>query len=189
MNNISPEEIAKNLFSLDPTLPNSIQLLLYEINTDTIDTTYIFEVLITILMEGLDITLGGLESADLKLFTTDHILSLNNWFKSIGFIINVDTFYKEIDKKNYNNYYCKIMVKTKLFETFFILKKISKKYHFLLNNNIFNDTDEIDEIDEINELKDIYAVFINIDNIVYKISFDYYLYKDILSCKNEFIKN
>ena len=169
----SPENIAQALFTQDPKPPCSHQILTYDEKTDNKkygDLTYIFEILITILMEGLDIFSGGLDKTDLNNFTEKHITNLNPWFNSIGFNINVETFTKDVKdicKDQYDNYYCKIMVRTKLFETFFLMKNVSKNYHFLLNGKCIEENKNKQKINEIS------AVFCNIDDTIYKISFNF----------------
>ena len=84
----SPEMIAHQLFTKEPKDPCSHQIIAYDSGSDL---TYIFEILITILLEGLNILTGGLTDADLSGFNQEHIIGLNPWFNSLGFKIIVTT--------------------------------------------------------------------------------------------------
>jgi len=162
--NFSPEMIAHEIFTKDAKPPCSHQILAYQ---EGADMTYIYEILITILLEGLEIMTGGLKEVDLSNFTASHIIVLNPWFKSIGFDINVEAV-DSSDKDSYNEYYCRAMVNDKLNETFFIMKNITHKpYHFLLNGPKLQDNKEKQHLNEI------YGIFSN-DDTVYKISFDFH---------------
>lgn len=163
--NFSPEMIAHEIFTKDAKAPCTHQILAYQEGSDM---TYIYEILITILLEGLEIMTGGLKEIDLSGFNSSYITVLNPWFRSIGFNINVDTF-ESSDKESYNGYYCRAVINDKLNETFFIMKNLEHKpYHFLLNgpNLQINKSKEY--------LKDIYGIF-STDDTVYKISFDFYI--------------
>lgn len=162
--NFSPEMIAHEIFTKDAKAPCSHQILAYQ---DGADMTYIYEILITILLEGLEIMTGGLKEVDLSSFTTSHITVLNPWFKSIGFDITVEEV-ESSDKDSYNEYYCRAVVNDKLNETFFIMKNITHKpYHFLLNGQNLQANKEKQQLNEI------YGIFSN-DDTVYKISFDFH---------------
>ena len=84
LNDFSPEMIAYELFTKDAKAPCSHQILAYQ---DGGDLTYLFEILITVLLEGLNIFTGGLKDTDLNDFTKTHITSLNPWFQSIGLLL------------------------------------------------------------------------------------------------------
>ena len=161
----SPEMIAHEIFTKDAKTPCSHQILAYQEGTDL---TYIYEILITILLEGLNIMTGGLKEVDLSGFTASHITILNPWFKSIGFDIKVETI-DSSDKDSYDEYYCRAVINDKINETFFIMKKMmDRSYHFLLNGQ------NLQANKEKQYLKDIYGIFSN-DDVVYKISFDFYV--------------
>jgi len=161
----SPEMIAHEIFTKDPKDPCSHQILAYQ---DGADLTYIYEILITILVEGLNILTGGLREADLSDFTKSHITALNPWFQSLGFNINVEA-YDETDKENYKEYYCRTLINNKLHETLFLMKNMpNKTYHFFLNGSF------LDQNKSKTELKDIYGIFAA-NGFVYRISFEFYI--------------
>lgn len=159
----TPEQIAYQIFTKEPADPCSITIIGDQVN----DITYIFEILLTIFMEGFDILTGGLNQADLSHFTKEHIEGLNPWFNSLGFQIRGAEFEEKSEKELYKDYYCKIMIKTKLHETFFIMKNVKKNYHFLLNGPYLekNKTSQ--------QLKNLKGVFIHGDK-AFSVSFDIY---------------
>jgi hypothetical protein len=159
----TPEEIAEALFTHEPKEENSCQLISEK---EIVDLPYIFEILTIILLEGLEILAGDLSTVNLNNLTCDHISSLNPWFWSLGFNINVavyDNSAVEMIKKRY----CKILIRDKLQEVFFDMKNIKKNYHFLLNG------DELEQNKHKSNLKDLYSVFITGDKY-FKISFDFH---------------
>ncbi|QKF93964.1 hypothetical protein QKU48_gp0506 [Fadolivirus algeromassiliense] len=159
----TPEGIAYNIFTSEPKQPCSCQLVSDE---TTVDITYLFEILLIILMEGLELFTGDLSKANLNELTTNHISSLNPWFRSLGFNIKV-TEYTTTDTDLFNKQYCKIVVKDKLQEMFFKMKGIEKNYHFLLNG------DNLEENKQKTNLKDLHTICI-IKDKVFKISFEFY---------------
>lgn len=165
----SPEMIAREIFIKNPKDPCSYRIIPKQEN---IDLTYIFEILITILLEGLDILTNGLRNVDLTNFDSDHILSLNPWFNSLGFSISVD-FYNDKnnsgnDSREYEEYYCKTIINNRENNTFFIMKNIeAKSYHFFLNGKFLESNRKKESLNEL------YGIFTTNDKI-YKISFDFY---------------
>ena len=148
----SPERLAHTIFSTDPKPPCSNQIIALQ---DGADLTYIFQILVTVFMEGFEMFTEGFENMDLTKFTTDHITSFDPWFRSLGFKIVTDTT-DITNKEYYQDYYCKIIIKTQLYENLFIMKGIEhKKYHFLLNGPHMEQNKKKDKI------KDLKAVFIN----------------------------
>lgn len=160
---VSPKDIAMALFTQGPKDPCSHLILAHQ---DGSDTTYIFEILITILLEALDILSNGLENADLKNFTADHITCLDPWFKSIGFTVSVNTYNKD-NRDGYKDYYCRAMVRTPLYESFFEYKNVNKNYHFMLNG------DQLQANRNKTNLKELSCIFADDNDLIYKISFDY----------------
>jgi len=158
----NPIEIANKLFSTNPKEPFTYNILAYP---DMNDNIYIFEILMTILMEGLAKLSDKFTNIDLTKFTKDNILILNPWFKSIGFNLYVEVFNK-VDKHLYEDYYCKIIIKIPLYETLFLIKKINKSYHFLINGLFLKENFKKEKLNKLS------AVFINEDDKVYKIYFD-----------------
>ncbi len=161
--NYSPEMIAHSIFTKNPKDPCTYQILAYQ---DGSDITYIFEILITILLEGLNILTYSLKDVDLSEFSSEHILILNPWFKSLGFNIRVTEF-PQNEKDLYEEYYCKIVVNNKVNENLFIARGIEdKSYHFFLNGTFLNANKQK------TNLKDIFGVFLA-DDTAYCISFDF----------------
>lgn len=163
LEDFSPERVAHVIFSTDPKPPCSNQMLAFQ---DGADIIYLFEILITIFMEGFDMFTNGFIDLDMNKFSTEHIYALDPWFKSLGFKINVDTCCKN-DKELYQDYYCKIIIKLKLYETLFIMKNINKMYHFFINGTY------LEQNKQKNKLSELKAIFINDDtDTVYIINFD-----------------
>ena len=162
--NLTPEDIAQVLFSQDPKEP-----FIYKIvaEKELADSLYIFEILMIILMEGLDILTGDLSKANLANLTCDHIMALNPWFHSLCFTIkSVEQYELKNDEPEYKDYYCKVVPKDKLHEVFFNMKNIEKHYHFFLNGEILQKNNDETELCEL------HSVFLN-DNVIFKIIFDF----------------
>lgn len=168
LEDFTPDAIANTLFHQEPKDPFTCRLLA---NPEEVDSIYLFELLITILMEGLDIMIGGLSTADLSNMTTDHITCLNPWFYSLGFKINIELFDRnenEDEINEYQEYYCKTVIRNKVNEIIFEKNNVDKDYHFFINGH-FLKKNQLKE-----NLRDLYSVFIN-GNDVFKISFDFYV--------------
>ena len=161
----TPEQIAEALFSHEAKEACSHQILA---DADLAASTYIFEILITILVKGIEILSGDLNQADLNKLSEDHILGLNPWFHSIGFSVNVDSLVKNEDLELYEDYYCKILIRDKLHENFFEHRKYTNNYHFLLNGPFLNENEAREHVN------DLCAVFIKENNTVFRITFDFY---------------
>lgn len=159
---MEPEKIAHELFTNEPKAPNSCQLLA---DVDVQDKFYIYEILMTILLEGFDVLTGGLDGIKPSMISPSHFTNMNKWFNSIGFNISIKSSQK-VNEEEYQEYYCKIIIKDASYEFFFNLKNIQKNYHFFLNPKYINKTQKVDE------LKNIYAIFVS-DYTVYQISFDH----------------
>ena len=174
--NYTPDQIAEALFSQDPKDPNSFQILARPDTNNTGDMTYIFEILVTIMLEGLECLSGGdLNNFDMDDFSEDYIETLGPWFNSICFNIKVDVF----DQSNMykcKKYYCKSIIKNEQTAQIFQQNNVGKNYHFLLNG-------QYEEYNKnLTELSELYTIFINKDKI-YKISFDFYSNPNPDNCK------
>lgn len=165
----TPEEIAFKLFNNDPKPACNYQIIAEEAQSDL---TYIFEILVIILMEGLEILIGNLENADIDKLEEEHFTSLNPWFQSIGFKIKSGKYTTE-EKELCDKYYCNILVKNTGNNIIFLAKQINKNYHFLLNGVCLN------KYDNETDLKKIYGV-IKTSNYIHKISFEFF-YPNITS--------
>lgn len=165
LNNCSPEDIAKHVFSKSHNNLGTYSMLLDSSTNDGKDPIYIFEILINILMEGLNIFTNGFHKVDFNEIDSEYILGLSPWFKSLGFRLYVDAYHID-DTDMYDNYYCKIIIKNDGNEGLFIMKNISKSYHFFINGN------KLEENKIVTNLKDLCGIFI-CDYVVFNISFDY----------------
>jgi hypothetical protein len=160
----TPEDVARQLFSREPMAPNSCQILAYDSGGDM---TYIFEVLNIILLEGMNIVSNGFNNIDFNNLTCEHISSMNPWFRSLGFKINVDEYNNKDDRELFKEYYCRIVIRA-CDEMFFKIKRINKSYHFVLGG------DYLDMNRQKTNLKDLYCIF-NHSNKTFKISFDFHI--------------
>lgn len=156
---MSPVEIAEELFSKEPSgITGSKQIIPHD---SEYNTSMIFEILLTIYMEGLTL----IDNINLQKITINDLLKPNRWFNDLGFNINVLNFDRNDDNKhNYSDQYCKIVLKHSdpfIFE----LKNIDSEYTFLLNG-IYKDNCEITKIEKL------FALFTT-NNTVYKISFNF----------------
>ena len=161
LENNTPEDIARTIFSKDASPPQSVSLIG---DSDHGDVIYIFEILLTILMEGFNILLD-IQHADLSGFNSETIEVLNPWIESLGFTMNVREY--DFDNKTaYGKYYCRIRLNRGNYVQFFRIKNISKSYHFCISGTNYEDNNRIET------LKDLYAIFKN-ENKIYAISFDF----------------
>ena len=163
MEDFSPEKLAGTLFQKEPGVPNSCQLRFTQ--DDDLDASYIFEILVTVLMEGLDIFSGGLDKVDLKDFSSEQVLNLNQWFRSIGYNITVKE-YPIADREKYEEYYCKIVTRTSADEMLFQIRGINKNYTFNLNGDFL-------EANRSKELKNLFGLLKTNDK-AYTVSFDFF---------------
>jgi hypothetical protein len=164
LEDFTPEMIAHTIFLTDASDPLSYQILTIKEDTDLI---YVFEILLTILLEGLEIVTRGLKNIDLSGFNDMNIRFLKPWFESIGFDIRISI--DDIsDKELYQEYYCKIMINNGLQKTFFEMKGLDKPYHFLLNGTY------LEKNKQKRNLNEVFAIFLNGDK-AYSISFNFHI--------------
>jgi hypothetical protein len=130
MDDFSPEAIAEYLFTQNPQPPNSCKIITTQRD---VDITFIFEILMTIFWEGIDILVDGLDTIKLEDITKEVIVGLNPWINSIGFNMYVKIV-DYSDQKSYEEYYCKILTKH-MHSTWFSVKGIETNYTFNLNGN------------------------------------------------------
>ena len=139
-NEHTPEDIAKILFSKEPQAKNTCQLLL-----DQVDNEYIFELLLNILLNGIDILFG--KDINLDDVNEGSISLLNLYMESLGYKLSV--IVENNDNLEYllftdltnDNYYCELKIND--FPDYFINytrkhsghNKYSKKYRFILNGS------------------------------------------------------
>ena len=91
-------EIAEQLFKNNLT---NIKL----ITDDTLTSLQLFEILITICLEGFDMISDDMTKFDYTQFEISYLTALNKWLNNIDFNINIDSFITS-DKQLYNNFYC-----------------------------------------------------------------------------------
>lgn len=161
---MSIENLAIQIFNQPPQSPKSQQIIIHQViedtNTSMID---IFEVFITILMEGMMIVYLHPTWEQVKLLQIEHLLNLQPWLRSLGFKL-IATQHDNIS--DVSNYYCKVILQCDPdWNTYFKIKNINKEYYFMLGNR----SPYIKQT-SIN-LKTLYGIFI-CDGKIYKISFD-----------------
>lgn len=179
----TPEELARKLFNEDPGEPCSKHIFPYSKNLDEDNASFIFEILITIYLEGFMNIMQLLKETNKDKFinmtdseknykiykdiTLDDLNFPQPWFNSFGFKIIITEYGKDkrkIYKRDVKPFsYCRILLsfdpKDKIQ---FILKNIQNKYHFILNAN-YRATDN---------LENVYAI-LSKDDKFYKISFKF----------------
>lgn len=165
LTNKTPEEIAEILFTHEAKDPFSHQIVA---ETDVADALYIFEILLTILVKGIEILSGDLSKVELDTITENHILGLNPWFHSLGFSVQVDTLNKNEDLEFYKDYYCRILIKDSVHQNFFEQRHYKNNYHFLVNGT------SLEENEKQQYLNDLYAIFTTGNHTVFKIGFEFY---------------
>ncbi len=150
------ESIAKLLFSDRPKNIGQYQLFPSES-----DPELLFEILLTLFMEGIMILNNNLEEIDFNSIDSSilhkKMCDLEEWFRTISY----DLFIDKIDRDNRdNNHYCKILLKS-TDSSYFVMKNIDKSYTFIING----DTDT-----SLSRLEDYKALFIS-NNTAYRIWF------------------
>jgi hypothetical protein len=162
----SPKDIVLNVFTKPAGEPYSQRMLfINEENHDVLDITYLYEILISILLESLECAVNSLKKYDFVTFSKDNLDYFLPWFRSLGF----NMFVSECDIKDrdlYNNYFCKILINNSLVgeDSFFDINNLNNSYYFLLNG-YFDKKDK--------KLKDIMSIF-RFNNKIFMIHFDYF---------------
>lgn len=157
----TPEKIAQFIFLQEPLPSCSCQMISQEDTTQMCDT---FEILTIILLEGMEMMSGGLNTFNFEALKTDHITALNPWFHSLGFDLKVELIGFS-EKHLYQEYYCKIVVRDSLQEIYFEMKNIPGNYTFYINGDHFETNKNKVSLNEL------YSILIR-GNDVFKISFD-----------------
>jgi hypothetical protein len=151
----TPYEIAQDIFTKEPLKPFSKSI---ELSNTNEDVSYLFEIILNIMMEGMEILTGGLDKTDFTNFNKELILIMNPWLASLGLKVNVQLETETID------YYCKIIINNDDWKHFFNLKKISNTFHFLLSPKYASGT-------TFTKLNEHHAIF-KINKSIYRINFD-----------------
>ncbi len=132
LSDMSPEDIAEIIFSKRPKEPSSCQLLA---GSEAADLSYVFEIMVIILLEGMEIIFGDLSECDQTTLSMPRIMKLKPWINSLGYDLKIS---EADDTRHDVPHYCKILLNDKLHGTLFEMKKITKNYHFLLNSDHAN---------------------------------------------------
>lgn len=167
LEDMTPETIAELLFSKIPDDPATNQLLIDIPKNDENIGTYIYEILLTILMEGIMKFNNNLENTNLDDVQLIHIEALNPWFKSLKFELKVEELNKIEDSiEHYKYYYSKIILKKMPeYEMLFEINHIDKNYTFFLNPLYIKESYPFINLNEI------YSV-IFLGNKIFKIKFN-----------------
>lgn len=165
-----PEDIAKIVFSDQPAEPKSYQLYCQtDEDNKVIDALDLFEIFMTIMIEGIFVRCDGNVSREILNTINDNtISSLNPWLHSLGFNVNVSIIPKE-NVSEYENYYCKVVFRndpewTGWFDIH--SDNIKKDYHYILGQSspyISGDKCTLNNMYAIHKWK----------STIYKISFNY----------------
>lgn len=158
-----PSDIASIVFSEQPATPKSYQLYCESDTEQPMDTVDIFEIFLTILMEGIFIK-HQVTSDTLNMFDENAIICLRPWLLSLGYDVAVDKCgFDQVDV--YDQYYCKIILRDdpSWVQYFEMHDKITKRYHFIFGGNSPHMRREKCT------LSNMYAIIVS--NNVYKISF------------------
>jgi len=162
-------ELARIIFSSAPNPPKSQQVLIQQVIENSVNPVIdIFEIFLTILMEGI-MVLFNPSWENMDKFNEDSLLNLKPWLWSLGFNIKVQKLSKINDQDMFKNYYCKTILKCDpTWKTYFNIKHIDTPYTFLLGSESpYIKKTKLD-------LDTLFAIFIYNDD-VYKICFSYYI--------------
>lgn len=163
----SPEELAKQLFSKSPGNPCSVGILPYSASHDNDATSFNFEILLTIYLEGfmniLDVKKQcsaspnpgreyEVENEIYKTVSLEDLRFPEPWFQSFGYTIEVTEYKNDKQgKREFKNMvrpgsYCRILLgfdpRDRLH---FLMKGLTTRYHFILNGG-FRPTDRIEDM-------------------------------------------
>lgn len=154
---LTPEELAKKLFSAPPAEPCTQSILPHCDHQDNDVTSFNFEILLTIYLEGFMNMLDALknsEKSENEIYNNMNSEDFNfpdPWFKSFGYSVNVVVYGSDdLDKKEFNKIksksYCKIILAlNENDKLMFIMKNIQNRYHFILNSG-YKKTNKLEEI-------------------------------------------
>jgi hypothetical protein len=160
-----PYEIAEIIFREPPSEPNNFQLYCEMENDDVTTQLDIFEIFMTIVMEGMFIK-NNISRETLDFFNEQTILDLQPYFHSLGYHTNVEV----IPIKNteaYETFYCRIALRCDpSWEAYFDMHpEITQNYRFIFGGN----SPKIQG--EKCTFNNLFAIFSH-KNLVYKISFN-----------------
>lgn len=161
-----PYDVAEIVFKNLPGEPKSYQLCCESETENTIAPLDIFEIFLTIMMEGLFLK-NNVTSDSLKLFNENTVTDLRPWLHSLGYNVNVEVVSNK-DSSAYEQYYCKVILREDpSWNQYFELhsNEISRNYHcifggkspYILGGKC--------------TLNNLFAIF-TLNGMVYKISFN-----------------
>lgn len=142
LDDMSPEKIAEKIFDKEPMAKCSFEIVGAGYNIRDV-----FEILLTILMEGFAILNDGLKNVDLENIEKEHITAMTPWFESFGYSIIIGT----IVGNNPEEHYCRTLLKNSYNKHLFALNKIEKDYHFFVNSKKYDNN--------YTSLGDVYSTF------------------------------
>jgi hypothetical protein len=175
----SPENLAKYIFSQSPSDLCTKQLLPFGGENEPDQLGFVFEILITIYLEGLlcimDTMKAGISEANPNLSEEEIEFQIYNnltiedlqfpepWMKSIGYNLSVTSMDLDTFKKDPTKYYCRTIFKFNPGDQYYFNEQdIPNRYHFLQNRSYT----------PMSNLQDITAIIIK-DNTVFFINFKY----------------
>lgn len=163
----SPDDIAEKLFSDVPQKECTYNLNLSE-NTNDMDAPFVFEILISILLEGMAILHDDFENCDLKQMNANTIKMVAPYMRSLCFDLNVEEFNNKLKLTTpfINDFYCKIILKCDKEYTTYFIKDLQKDFTFFFNPKYGKNYPKT------RDLKEIYAI-LKVDDKTYKIFFDF----------------
>jgi hypothetical protein len=158
-----PNEIAKIVFSSEPSPPKTFDLCCQEIHTQT-EMIDIFEIFLTILLEGI-LMKYPITADSIKHLTPETITNLQPWLNSMGFNVDVAVV-SQSDTELYEEYYCKVILREDpAWSTYFELhENITEDYHFIFGGESpYFSNEEC-------TLENLFSIFV-FQNRIFKMSF------------------
>lgn len=157
---IDHKQLAEYLIKNDIKTPCSIINILPE---DAKDIDF-FQFFLNVFMELICITTENLTKVESKDITVDNLKNYMVYMNTICAITDIKEYSRTDHSEFINKHYCRIALRL-IEETFFIARKISNNFHFLVHS-LYADKNP-DEL----KLKDLYAVIHLKNNRILKISF------------------
>jgi hypothetical protein len=146
MTEMTATNIAEYIFNSNPSELNKIGLLFGDEHYDVVD---LFETLLIIYMEGIDI-IYNVEHIDDNKIEKDNLMFLNKWFEKLQIKIHIIETTKQKFVKLSQPYYCRILLNKGENKKIFLKHKIDKSYHFFLN----------DKFEKKSNLEHYFAIFV-----------------------------
>jgi hypothetical protein len=163
-----PYDVAEIVFNNPPGEPSSYQLYCETDTGSKVAPLDLFEIFLTIMMEGMFIINKIITPDTLKLFDENTIILLRPWLHSLGYNVNIEAIPKQ-DTCRYDTYYCKVILRADpSWNQYFELheNELTRDYHCIFGGNspyIKQGECSFDNL---------FAIF-TLNNMVYKISFNF----------------